>query len=202
MQERSQDFSEGGSQEPRQRRRGRVVCDALAHTSRTQILASFPGPHCEQCARRGRRGDLGTKLRQCTESSQLTFDRIMLASRMPNAEHHSYSLLQARRTRHTANRSLGAPSSSTSLAEPRLLAPRRPRIALKISVPRLCLCTIQTIIAHELYHGKTVWFKRLYTSVQPGSTPFVREEGGGGVSRQRRNSLYTPLLYIGGRSNE
>ena len=45
----------------------------------------------------------------------LTFDRIMLLPRTPNAEHRSYSLLHARsvasRTRHvhTANRTLGAP---------------------------------------------------------------------------------------------
>ena len=127
VQGRSQDFSEGLSQEPRQQRRRRGVW--RVHASSTQMLASFPGARPtvrnaqaqfnaeEHCARRGRRGGLGTKPRKCTESSQLTFDRIMLVPRTPNAEHHSYSLLQARsvasRTRHTANRSLGALSSST-----------------------------------------------------------------------------------------
>ena len=96
--------------------------------------------------RRGKRGGFGTKLRKCTESSQLIFDHIMLLSRTPNADHHSYSLLQARSvascTTHT--RPIGplalSPVPLCSLAEPRLLtpgAPRRPRDYLKVTATRL-----------------------------------------------------------------
>ena len=45
---RSQDFSEGGSQEPRQQRRRRGVCDARAHTG--SIYADSFSGHFAQCA--------------------------------------------------------------------------------------------------------------------------------------------------------
>ena len=117
VQGRSQDFSEGVSQEPRQQRRRRVVCHACAHTSSTLILASFPGllpPLKLLCtmrkrnltiARRVRSGDFGTKLRK--SSALCSYHARLILST---------TLLQARsvvsRTRHTANRSC-APSSST-----------------------------------------------------------------------------------------
>ena len=56
---RSQDFSEVVSQDPRRQLKAwlRGLCDARAHVSSTQMLASFPIPgllppelHCAQCA--------------------------------------------------------------------------------------------------------------------------------------------------------
>ena len=91
---RSQDFSEGVSQEHRQQKRRPGVCDAPAHTSSTQMLGSLPGllPRPPLCAMRKRilmqksiaragGGDESLE-RKCTESSQLTFDRIMLVPRL------------------------------------------------------------------------------------------------------------------------
>ena len=68
-----------------------------ANTSIVTWPAFSSSLHFAQCASalrkacRGRRGGFGTKLRK---SSQLTFDRIMLVPRTPNAEHHSIASAQ------------------------------------------------------------------------------------------------------------
>ena len=97
------------------------------------------------------------------------------------------------------------PVPLSSLAEPRLLAqgaPRRLRgyFILKVSAMRLSVPLYYprvpdrfSIITHALGPGKTVWFKRLYPGIplyNRLTPPLLCARG---VSRQRGNSLYTPL---------
>ena len=162
----------------------------------------------ELCARRGRRGGLGTKLRKCTESSQHLialcwyYARLMLRI-TPILYCKRAALHHAPDTRPIDSWAL-PPVPLSSLAEPRLLvlgAPRRPRgyFTLKVSAMRLSVLLYYSrvpdrfsIIAHALDPGKTVWFKRLplYNLTMCLAPPLFCARG---VSRQRGNSLYTPL---------
>ena len=120
----------------------------------------------------------------------------MLVPRTPNAEHHSFSLLQARsvasRTRHKANSSLGAASSSTlwpRRATPRARCSREGREAISHSRSPILVYNHNCACARPWINGLVQEATSVTMSLAP---PFCARGGGG--SRQRGNSLPTPLL--------
>ena len=120
---------------------------------------------------------------EATQSSKLTFDRIMLVPRTPHGEYHSYYLLQACTVAsRAAHRSSGAASSTLKVSATRLPAPLYySRGANRFSK-----------IAHALDPGKRSGSRGYFctTSRMCPAPPLLCARG---VFRQRGNSLSTLL---------